>query len=73
MKISWVDRVRNEVLHRVKVDSYILHTINRRKANWIGHILRRNCRLKQVIEGKIQGRTEMTGSEEEDVSSHTMT
>jgi hypothetical protein len=28
--------------------------------NWIGHILRRNCRLKQVIEGKIKGEIEVT-------------
>jgi hypothetical protein len=33
----------------------ILHTVNRRKANWIGYILRRNCLLKHVIEGKIEG------------------
>jgi hypothetical protein len=26
----------------------------------IGHILRRNCLLKQVIEGKIQGQMEVT-------------
>ena len=39
----------------------ILHTINRRKANWIGHILRRNCLLKGVIEGKIEGRIEVKG------------
>jgi hypothetical protein len=26
----------------------------RRKANWIGHILRRNCLLKPVIAGKIK-------------------
>ena len=25
-----------------------------RNRNWIGHILRRNCLLKQVIEGKIK-------------------
>jgi hypothetical protein len=61
-KISWTDRVRNEeVLHRVKEDRDILHTIKRRKANWIGHILRRNCILKHVIEGKLEGRIEMTG------------
>jgi hypothetical protein len=61
-KISWTDRVRNEeVLHRVKEERNILQTIERRKANWIGRILRRNCRLKQVIEGKIEGRIEMTG------------
>jgi len=29
--------------------------MRKRKANWIGHILRRNCLLKQVIEGKIKG------------------
>jgi hypothetical protein len=30
------------------------------KANWIGHILRSNCLIKQVIEGKIEGRMEVT-------------
>ena len=55
-KISWTDRVRNEeVLLRVKEQRNILHEIRKRKANWIGHILRRNCLLKQVIEGKIKG------------------
>ena len=38
----------------------ILHEIIKRKANWIGHILRRNCLLKQVIEGKIKGQIEVT-------------
>jgi len=53
-KKSWTDRVRSEgVLHRVYTERNILHTIKRRKANWIGHILRRNCLLKQVIEGEI--------------------
>jgi hypothetical protein len=61
-KISWTDRVRNEeVLHRVKEKRNILHTIKRRKANWIDHILRRNCLLKHVIEGKLEGIIEMTG------------
>jgi hypothetical protein len=58
----WTDRVRNEeVLHRVKEERNIVHTKKRRKANWIGHILRRNCLLKHVIEGKLEGRIEMTG------------
>ena len=34
--------------------------IRKRKANWIGRILRRNCLLKQVIEGKIKGEMEVT-------------
>jgi len=35
--------------------------IRKRKANWIGHILRRNCLLQRVIEGKIKGDVEVTG------------
>jgi hypothetical protein len=53
-KISWTDHVRNEhVLLRVKEQRNILHEICKRKANWIGHILRRNCLPQQVTEGKI--------------------
>jgi len=55
-KISWTDHVRNEeVLLRVKEQRNILHKISKRKANWIGHILRRNCLLQRVIEGEIKG------------------
>jgi hypothetical protein len=54
-KISWTEHVRNEeALLRVKKQRNILHEISKRKANWIGHILRRNCLLQQVIEGKIK-------------------
>jgi hypothetical protein len=61
-KIRWIDHVRNEyILLRVKEQRNILHEIHKRKANWIGHILRRNCLLQWVIEGKIQGRIEVTG------------
>jgi hypothetical protein len=61
-KVSWTDHVRNEeVLHRVMEERNILHTMKIRKANWIGHILRRNCLLKHVSEGKLEGRIEMTG------------
>jgi hypothetical protein len=59
-KISWTDHMRNEeVLLRVSEQMNILHEIRKRKANWIGHILRRNCLLKQVIEGKKKGRIEL--------------
>jgi hypothetical protein len=33
------------------------------KANWIGHILGRNCLLQQVIEGKIKGGIEVKGNQ----------
>jgi len=61
-KISWTDHVRNEEgLLRVKEQRNILHEIPKRKENWIGRILRRNCFLQRVTEGKIQGGIEVTG------------
>jgi hypothetical protein len=48
-------------LLRVQEQRNILHEISKRKAYWIGHILRRNCLLQQVIEGKIKGGIEVTG------------
>jgi hypothetical protein len=45
---------------RVSDQRNILHEIRKRKANCIGHILRRNCLLKHVVEGKIQGQIEVT-------------
>ena len=58
-KISWTDHVR-DVLLRVNEQRNILHEIRKRKANWIGHILRRKCLPKQVIEDKIKGEIEVT-------------
>ena len=60
-RISWTDHVRNEeVLLTVNEQRDILHEIRKRKANWIGHILCRNCLIRQVIEGKIKGEMEVT-------------
>ena len=60
-KISWTDHVRNEeVLLRVNEQRNILHEIRKRKANWIGLILRKNCLLQQVIEGKTKRQIEVT-------------
>ena len=53
-KISWTDHVRNEEVLLSKEQRNILHEISKRKANWIGHILRRNCLVKRVIEGEIK-------------------
>jgi hypothetical protein len=43
------------MLHRVKEQRNILHTIKIRKVNWVDHVLRKNCHIKHVIEGKIEG------------------
>jgi hypothetical protein len=66
MEISWTNHVKNEeILHEVKEGRNILpkkkkkkktlHMTKQRKANCIIHILCRNCLLKHVIEGKIEG------------------
>jgi hypothetical protein len=54
--ISWTDHVGNEVLLKSQEAE-----ISKRKGNWIGHILRRNCLIQQVIEGNIKGAIEVTG------------
>jgi hypothetical protein len=46
---------KEEALGTVKEERKVHPTIKRRKVNWIGHTLRRNCPLKQVIEEKIEG------------------
>jgi hypothetical protein len=54
-KISWTDHVRNEeVLLRVSEQRNILRKTKRRKAGWIGHILRGNSLLKHDTEGKTE-------------------
>jgi hypothetical protein len=61
-KVSWTDHVRNEdVLLRAKEKRNILREIRKQKANWIGHILRRNCLLQRVTEGKIKVGIEVPG------------
>ena len=60
-EISWTELVRNqEVLHRVREERNFLHTVKRRKANWIGHVLCNNCLLKYSFERKIKVRIEVT-------------
>jgi hypothetical protein len=53
--------IDEEVLFRVKEQGDILHETSKRRTNWIGHILRRNCFLRQVTEGKIKGGIKVTG------------
>jgi ribosomal 50S subunit-associated protein YjgA (DUF615 family) len=40
--------------------TWLYHEIRKRKVNWIGHILRRNCLLQRVVEEKIQEGIEVT-------------
>jgi hypothetical protein len=54
-KIRWTDRVKKEeLLRRIKEERNVIHTLKRRRVNWIDHILRGNCLAKNVIEGKME-------------------
>ena len=58
-KIKWSEKVTNEqVLDRIGEKRTLLNNILRRKANWIGHILRRICLLHDAIDGE---KTEVKG------------
>jgi hypothetical protein len=69
-KISWTERVKNEkVLHTDAEERNVLHKIKRRKANWIGHILRMICLIKAFLKERYNARK----GEVEDISSYSMT
>jgi hypothetical protein len=51
------------MLHRHNEERNILHTVKRRKTNWIGQILCGNSLLKHVTGGKVEGRIEVTGKQ----------
>jgi hypothetical protein len=58
-KIKWPEKITNEqVLNRIGKKRTLLNKILRRKPNWIGHILRRNCLLHDAISGQM---TEVKG------------
>ena len=42
-KINWSDRVKNEVLQRVRDERNFARTIKQRRAKWIRHTLRRTA------------------------------
>ena len=44
------------VLERVGEGRILLELIRKRKRNWLGHWLRRNCLLKDALEGRVNGK-----------------
>jgi len=56
-RVKWTDKVRNvDVLERVNEQRQMLKMIMKRKRNWLGHWMRRNCLMKDALEGMIHGR-----------------
>jgi len=40
----------------VQEQRFLVHVIKQRQANWIGHLLRHDCLLKTVLDGKMEGK-----------------
>ena len=56
-RTSWVDRISDEeVLAKVEEDKQIMKIIQQRQHNWIGHILRYESLLLDIIKGRMKGR-----------------
>jgi len=55
-KISWVDKKTNkDILNMFQEDRKILNTIWYRKHKWMGHVLRHDGLLRDVLERRMLG------------------
>ena len=55
--VKWTDKMKNSVvLERVGYGIIMLELIKKRKINWLGLWLRRNCQLKDSLEGMVNGK-----------------
>src|SRR5437867_10164094 len=53
-KISWRDKVHNdEVFVRVNEERCLIKTIRQRQKNWMGHVLRGDGLLRDLMEGRV--------------------
>jgi hypothetical protein len=55
--MKWTDKIRNEkVYRRIDEERTLWNNIEKRRTRWIGHTLRHNRLVKNIIEGKIEGK-----------------
>ena len=60
LKIKWTDRITNEeVFQRVKEERLLLKMLNNRRYSWIGHIIRNNEFVVNIMERAISGKKAM--------------
>ena len=54
LKIKWTDRITNdEVFQKVKEESLLLKILKNRCRSWIGHTVRHNEFVVNILEGAI--------------------
>ena len=56
-RVSWMDKITNEeILNKVGEKRQLISVIRNRQKNWIGHVLRGKGLLREVMEGRMEGR-----------------
>ena len=56
-KVSWMDKITNEeILNKVGEKRQLISVIRNRQKNWIGHVLRGEGLLREVMEGRMEGK-----------------
>ena len=56
-RVKWMDKTKNAVvLERVVEGRIMLELIKKRNRNWLRHWLRRNCMLKDALEGMVNAK-----------------
>jgi hypothetical protein len=57
LKIKWTDRIMNdEVFQKVKEERLLLKILKNRRHSWIGHTVRHNEFVVNILEGAISGK-----------------
>jgi hypothetical protein len=55
-RIKWQERISNDVVLRIVDEARgLIRTMGERKKNWIGHVLRGDGLLRDVMEGRMLG------------------
>jgi porphobilinogen deaminase len=62
LKIKWIDRItKDELYQRVKEERLLIKTLNNRCHSLIGHIIRHNEFVVNILEGAISGKGQWEG------------
>jgi len=56
-RVSWMDKITNgEILNNVGEKRQLISVIRNRQKNWIGHVLKGEGLLREVMEGRMEGK-----------------
>ena len=54
-RVSWMDKITNEeMLNKVGEKRQLIRVIRNKQKNWIGHVLKGEGLLREVMEGRME-------------------